>query len=257
MVTEEKSDRPTLNEILASIRRITAEEHSPDLHPFPFDGVRMTPSQTTDRLDDFELPAMFRQERAPHTPPLGPISSLFDARDSSERGPGGVPPTPPPIDPLAPQSLMSDIRASDAQPRHAQTSSDVLREMSSCKDRVLARMGQPSPAEPKTPAPIRSPETKSIPKATLRVNYLVGAGSRLVDQEPEEAVVALSSLPPVLTRSESSMSAELATDGRPFPNPGDVADLLRPLLRQWLDVNITRVLTQALMDTVKRDDQRS
>ena len=99
MVTEGKSDRPTLTEILASIRRITAEERSPDLPPFPLDGVRVTPSQATDRLDDpedFELPAMFRQERAPHTPPpLELISSLFDARGSSERGPGaGLPHRP-------------------------------------------------------------------------------------------------------------------------------------------------------------------
>ena len=96
--------------------------------------------------------------------------------------------------------------------------------MPSCKDRVLARMGQPSAAEPKTPAPIRLPETNSVPKATLRVNYLVGAGSRLVDQEPVEAVVALSSLPPVLPRSEHSMSAERATDGKSSPKPEDGAD---------------------------------
>jgi cell pole-organizing protein PopZ len=111
--------------------------------------------------------------------------------------------------------------------------------MPMCLDRTLMRMGQSKPAEPPVPA------SGEVPKGTLGTNYLVGEGSR-PEPESEEAADLPADLlrkPPV---KEEGASWQLEHS----------ANLLRPMLRVWLDDNIKRVFAQALAGAVQAGSQR-
>lgn len=233
MIPGGKPDTPSLNEILASIRRI-AEDETTDLAPIRVDPALVPPPLAVhrsqpDEFDDFELPAMFR--RAPEMP----AKSGFVARLSSALGTNNERVADPVLG-LPPQN-------SEIPP------SEVPREMPSCLDRNLVRMAETAAPARRSVVAARAPG--SVPKAKLGVNYLTGAGSFVAADVDEDTVNAGEPLSdrhapmPVLRMGHDAMDAM----------PADRTDYLRPLLRQWLDDNISRVFAQALTESVK--DQRS
>lgn len=242
--------QPTTAEVLASIRRTIK---SGQLDEIPPSEISLPAGAgTSSEPDDFELPAMFRRDReaapvltASLVDRIGAaLGSLDETNDRARRehDPAPLSPTPPTL------AAARDLSALDIgkprvppQPTTAEVipSADaaarpkpVPREMPPCRDRLVVRMA--GPVEPRlSPAP-----PPAVPKGAMgSFNYLLGAVETGPSDEDDERA-----MPPPLPLSERAAS--------------DLdANVLRPMLRQWLDDNINRVLTEALIQTLQRDRQ--
>jgi cell pole-organizing protein PopZ len=273
MVTEGKPDRPDLHDILNSIRRLTLEERAPDILAFGPDIVIGAPAderQTLTDPEDFELPAMFRpvhvaneQRRSNVMLPWGMIERLSDAPPQDGR-------TEPTFNSAVTGAIAAAAAGETVQPPPLRTD-DLPREMPPCRDRTIARMGQSNTSFASQASTIPSidahaPDThisatgpsgaRAVPKATLRNNFLVGAGSLVESNSDEESSLAVDDA--LRTGSQTASPSPLpegAADKARMDLAG--ADILRPLLRQWLDENVSRVLAQALMETIRGKDRGS
>jgi len=235
---------PALSEILASIRRLMAEQNAI--------------GERSSGANDVALPAALRSNYTLDVPlPCRLLARPAEAVSTES--------TPPPLRPEAPR-LAALAKAADPGARlrrAAPENDDVPREMPSCMDRVVSRMSRPVPpphpglAEAAAPLPssservvarmgepARPPQPEAltaakplgrslVPKARLRVNYLVGAASTAG------------------AGSNRPSNTSEGVDGQ-LPDP----NLLRPLLRQWLNENIARTFIQVLAAS-SHDGKRS
>jgi cell pole-organizing protein PopZ len=284
-MTGGENDQPRVEEVLASIRRIISDtQHT----PIPELGVHS--SATEREPDDFELPAMFRPERANNGPPAGLVARLTGAilgegrllpqdavRETAEREPRRA------FVPMASggpegasHSLSSDTHETGSAAPPSQ--SEVARVMAPMKDTLLARMGQQLlppqllssqgmslsdrlaaavPPQMNAPAycygPVHSfrdmPTVEAggydIAKATIGArNYLIGEGAL----DPAYGADDAKFLPPQLVQDlpPAFKPRSEAIGTQPLAIEENTADLLRPLLKQWLEDNMERVFTRAL-----------
>ncbi len=191
------------------------------------------PALTAPAIDEtapFDLPAMFRSDGARDLASLKPALSHAPAVE--------LPPTEPQPIEIAPPALIDDA--------------NVPRAMPFIKDRLIARMGQCERAESEAPEPARAPDRRletgrrdAVPKANLgAVNFLLGEGAAqskedMAGEPAEEPLAPLPNLGPAFSPAASAQSAPVRIDDA-------MAGLLRPLLRQWLDDNMKRVVARAL-----------
>lgn len=309
----EKNGQPSMEEILASIRRIIAEEpgeqHNGELGGTP---ILLKGDGVLDDAGDFDLPAIFRAsppQTDRHTPLLGRLT------DAIRNATAAQPEAP------APAYAEADAHASEAMNGHhaalssltvrsgeyvngnghvngsahvngagyvngytngsayahepapamqepAVSSAAVMsasppseepkRVMAAFKDTHFMRMSGPAPsvAAP-TPAPVPAPPVEVAPPVYVAPVYvappapveapIVAAPVRMAPVEtPHLAVVepaALDSAPPPLP---ASAAPAVVAPGASGGMEDTTADLLRPMLRQWLADNMPRMVEKAL-----------
>lgn len=166
-------------------------------------------ASTLEPVDDFELPAMFRRERE-----AAPSATLIDRIGAALRPANGA----------AATALQSSV---------AETDDVVPREMPPICDRLMVRMGGAT-------ASSLQERASKVPRAIMGGrNFLLGEGSLFREavsadegDDDVDAFPALSRPPPLPEQAQSTGDAG--------------AELLRPMLKQWLDEHMDRVLSQAL-----------
>jgi uncharacterized protein len=260
---------PSIDEILASIRRILA-----DMPPVPIQD------------EAFELPALFRPTQAQPVDPLPPqigtaipsgysidwetpahrhnrrtAASLQPYADSPPIGTATGPkwwtgrPAPLPLtrdagaidgESTAPSGYQARSSASPPPlpPSPKSEAPDVPRHMTGCKDTLLAgRMG-------------RSRAEMSL--ADLLQEGLLAAGR---DEAAIAPVEFRAKDTPTAAGGSGQTSAEPQVEMRQSTAAQGVVDqasvaLLRPLLKQWLDANIQNVLERLLKEEIERANRK-
>ncbi len=314
----EKNGQPSMEEILASIRRIIAEEPADaiSLDFKPRSGTE--PGNGAERLDledaaDFELPSMFRATagsaekngspaklldalratpqldeniRTPshHDFPL-PVNGLETAHQalstlkptaraeppSYDTSTLGVSPFAMPafeavaVEPVVAQPLTFTAAIQEAA--RAPAAETVVREMVPFKDQHFSRMfgggAAQTPVAPVTaaPAPVVNPvvaQPAQAPSfATLAVSSAsvppplngahfngrpLGSGSDAGPAMPPPP----QSLAAALRAAEEQAAAQSFSAVKPAGIEDATAELLRPMLRQWLSDNMPRMVEKAL-----------
>ncbi|MCC7251076.1 DUF2497 domain-containing protein [Hyphomicrobium sp.] len=305
----EKNGQPSMEEILASIRRIIAEEPASAAHGGELRGtpIMLKGDGALDDAGEFDLPAIFRSSPPPaserQTPLLGRLTDAIRsathsdgrsvangedhqhaeavevaAADGAFHGLSSLKPVRPearvtdlglagPTRPLAGPSPSHEPQPGPAPAATPMTASganseEPKRVMAPFKDTHFLRMAAPvdaaapSPA-PAAPAPVAAPvmppieaatqpDFSSIIPAQIDRSMLV-TGSPAVPQTPHVAPV---SMPPPPLPSAVEHNALVTVPPGGAEETGTIedttADLLRPMLRQWLADNMPRMVEKAL-----------
>ncbi len=295
----EKNGQPSMEEILASIRRIIAEEPT----SYPHNGeLRGTPivlkgDGVLEDASDFDLPAIFRASPPPPVerpaPLLGrltdairnataapsePRAAASDAAEDAGEGLSslksaraeapteraglfngqsrGASPSPASLSGAAGEAFPAGPRAlADDEPK---------RVMAPFKDTHFVRMSSAAPLaspQPSSPFPAFSAPPSAAPFAG---NPMAADFGTIVPGELDRASLSTPPMaraapiampPPPLPAAEPARNA---SDQAPPANAGQTgtvetgtiedatADLLRPMLRQWLADNMPRMVEKAL-----------
>lgn len=280
----EKNGQPSMEEILASIRRIIAEEpvshHNGELRGTP---IMLKGDGVLDEPGEFDLPAIFRAsppaaERP--APLLGRLSDAirsatipnaetrstngahaFPSADASEKnGLSSLKAVRSDSAPVEPLQQLPSPAASEAT--HAAKGEEPKRVMASFKDTHFMRMGGPAPSgapsAPEAAAPV-APEPVSydaVPPADFApyspgqfppqqaVPHSYAAPEPMV-ASPLHVAPVIAPPPPLPAAGEAARAAMGAAAGEPGIEDA-TADLLRPMLRQWLSDNMPRMVEKAL-----------
>lgn len=312
----EKNGQPSMEEILASIRRIIAEEpvshaHNGELRGTP---IMLRGDSALDDAGDFDLPAIFRSSPPPPTerptPLLGRLTDAIRSATTStpetrngtngeayqaetaEAGPaatdGGLSslrsarPEMAPVEPLrplngtslghepAPSPAYSAAFPAAAAPSEPKSLEEPKRVMAAFKDTHFTRMSSPvqAPIPMPSPAPAapaapqveasRPPDFGSIvPGQFNRASPINGyhqAPQTYASPEPFVApppnVAPVIVPPPPPPAGDSAYNALVVVPPSGGEETGTIedttADLLRPMLRQWLADNMPRMVEKAL-----------
>jgi hypothetical protein len=258
---------PSIDEILASIRRILAD---------------MPPAPAHD--DAFELPALFRLAQAKPVDPLPPqigtaIPSGYridwetpahrhNRRTAASLQPySGSPPTgtatgpkwwtggPSPFplvrdagaigrEHMAPSECEARLSVSPPPlpPSPKAAALDVPRHMTDCKDTLLAGRMERSPAE-----------IADLLQERLHAAGRGEAAIAPVEFRPKDMPPAAGGSGQASTEPQVEMRLSTAAQG--LVDQAAVA-LLRPLLKQWLDANMQYVLERLLKEEIERTDRK-
>lgn len=281
MDMNDKAGQPSMEEILASIRRIIAEEPA---EPVPAEmGAALASRAAEISLEeggDFELPSMFRpnqangSERA--TPGGGRLSdALKNASPFGEGSPSAKAPAKeaepgtgfaqaaPAQASVKPQDAASNAALSSLKPVRtdaapvapaafpeppAPSKTDVRRVMAPFKDTRFSMMSAPTGL-------VTPPPPSSAPAA---VDVAQAAPVMVPRAEPSPALQAPVVAPPVapgpLSPPPLAQPPRAAAAPAPAADPAagsgsiedTTAELLRPMLRQWLSENMPRMVEKAL-----------
>ncbi|MDQ8700047.1 DUF2497 domain-containing protein [Hyphomicrobium sp. LHD-15] len=321
----EKNGQPSMEEILASIRRIIAEEPAGhgshgELRGTP---IMLRGDSALDDAGDFDLPAIFRSSppaaSEKQTPLLGRLTDairgatsaqpetrpLFNGDDDFSRGApveGGALSSESPA-PNAGLSSLKSVRPSESAPSDPHAASAPAapvsqssggapasassapeggdapkRVMSAFKDTHFLRMAAPTGALP-SPAPAATPEPAPVvqrtpePPAGSPVDFRaivpgqfervsptpINPSQFVVTEVPEEPFVVVvppvaaappvAAMPPPPLPSSSAPAPDAVVPAAAQPEgtiEDATADLLRPMLRQWLADNMPRMVEKAL-----------
>lgn len=304
----EKNGQPSMEEILASIRRIIAEEptsHSQngELRGTP---IMLKGDGALDDASEFDLPAIFRSSPPPaaerNTPLLGRLTDAIrsattvqpEVRNTANGeeykvvetvdagvstgddnlsglsslkpiGGAGISEPMPPFNeaPRSPASPAADPGPMPAMASGSKSDGEPKRVMAPFKDTHFMRMS-PSAASSPSPAPAPSsapPAAAPFPVAglppeeprpadfgTIVPGQFDRASLAAAPQMPRAAPVAMP--PPPLPMAEPVQHALAPIPPVGTEEPGAIedatADLLRPMLRQWLADNMPRMVEKAL-----------
>lgn len=320
----EKNGQPSMEEILASIRRIIAEEPT---GPHPNSELRGTPIMlkgdgVLEDAGDFDLPAIFRssppaQTERP-TPLLGRLTDAIRGATAAQPEPrsslngeelahaeavdGGTlsseptyaysglsslkpvravdagPANPPHYmdgAPFAPEAAPVTHQAAPPQPTASGGPSgpEPKRVMAAFKDTHFLRMSTPAEAAPASvPAPAAPPVVEAAPLPAPEPVTPVDFSAIIPGQFDRSALAAVQTTPPPISDPAAPVPQAAAAHTvvampPPPPLPGEhnalvvsgasgheetgsiedtTADLLRPMLRQWLADNMPRMVEKAL-----------
>lgn len=216
MTQPAKAQEPTMEEILASIRRIIADDDS-----------SKTPPKAADPLPPPPTPVAQRAE------PIVPV----------------VPPRPAPIAPRPP-----------AEPAMRQAEIDAM----------LSSLDKPAPA----PAPLPPPDvlelTESMAAPAPPPPQAVNGGFRTIDGQPDivfddraveppadlpeaevqEALISASTTAAVDSAFNTLAHTVLVQNGRTLEDL--VREMLRPLLKTWLDDNLPSLVERLVRAEIER-----
>lgn len=191
MSAEQAQREPTMEEILASIRRIISEEDKPadsggdvlDLQPPP-------------------APVVEAKAAAPIAPQPAPIPAVFEEPEEF---------TPPP------RALEDDLMVMEDEPSFAEP--------------------EPAPVVAAAPPPVAPQPAPAAPKAEWRP-----IEQQTLTSEPvaSQAAGALSKL----------MGSMLVSSGATLDDV--VRELLKPMLKQWLDANLPQIVEAEVAKEIDR-----
>lgn len=292
----EKNGQPSMEEILASIRRIIAEEpihqHNGELGGTP---ILLKGDGVLDDAGDFDLPAIFRSSPPQTDRPSPLLGRLTDAIRSATAAQPEEPRAfnghaeshgDPAHDPNAGLSTLTlrvtEITQADEggplnghmngsahhemphaahvalgvpqpSPAPGGATEEPKRVMAAFKDTHFMRLSGAAP-QPVAPAASVAPEIPEFPVAAAMPMPAPAEAA------PPEVVAVALEMPPVIAQPAVTVpppplpAAVLpaapvapAATGEPVPAIEDAtADLLRPMLRQWLAENMPRMVEKAL-----------
>lgn len=198
MSAEQAQREPTMEEILASIRRIISEEDKPadgggdvlDLQPPP---APVAEAKAPPRAEPAPIPSVF-EEPGEYTPPSRAIDEDLMIVEDDE--PSFTPPPAP-----APEPVPEPVRLAEPAPQP---------------------VAAPQPAAPKA-------EWRPIEQATLTSEPVAN-----------QAAGALSKL----------MGSMLVSSGATLDDV--VRELLKPMLKQWLDANLPQIVEAEVAKEIDR-----
>lgn len=316
----EKNGQPSMEEILASIRRLMAEEPASQVQVIDFDRRPiMLEGDGDDGGQDFNLPAIFRAsppqqtEKSPAI--LGRLTDAIRHATGTREGaaqpesPSASAPTTEEVRADGSLSSLASARRSAEDAVHFEVAapisgapadvaalpegSDVKRVMAAFKDTKFRNMGsmsaaivpfspgvqapvpgasQPSPVGGSGAGDVASQQGVPAPGDHARVNFATIIPERLGATAPLTPPAASPAVPP-----SAAVQVQAGVDGEepiqsapPLPEPppsvtsssvlprqpppaersssieDTTADLLRPMLRQWLADNMPRMVEKAL-----------
>jgi uncharacterized protein len=201
MADTKTQGEPSMEEILASIRRIIAEDG--EVAPPAAEGAAAAPAAA---------------EPAPPPPPK-----------PAPPPPAAAAPPPPPPPPPAPPSVAS------AMPDEILELTEVVEEGN------LASPPPPPPPRP-APSPMAPPTVTPFPMDRL--------SDRLVS-EPT-AAVSVAALAQLAALRDQRRDASMPLGNAQLTIEELVRDLLRPMLREWLDVNLAPLVERLVRDEIAR-----
>jgi hypothetical protein len=301
----EKNGQPSMEEILASIRRIIAEEPASHAHNGELRGtpIMLKGDSALDDASEFDLPAIFRssppQAAERQTPLLGRLTDAIRSATTSQPetrssaaseehqavetvevaavgdvysgGLSSLKPVRPegPAEPLRPfngtplghepQPLSAPSAGSGAFPITASGSKsedEPKRVMAPFKDTHFMRMSSSGTAPSPAPSPAPAPFPAAVPPpeaATPPPNFgtiIPGQFDRASLATPQVPHVAPVAMPPPPLPTAEPVQHALVSAPPSGAEPGGIedatADLLRPMLRQWLADNMPRMVEKAL-----------
>lgn len=209
MSSPAKAHEPTMEEILASIRRIISDDEPGTAKPSPSHKAAAEAPPVTPFQAPKPVPAAAEPELA--APDLGQpdlgqddIDAMFAAMDGPAAAPAAMAP-PPPID------LKDDL--------------DVLELTEDLAD------------EPAPPAPVAPPRAS----APLREAVAQAATDRLLSPKADESVQAAFG---------SLASTIMAGSARTLDDI--VSEMLRPMLKTWLDDNLPPLVERLVRQEIER-----
>lgn len=234
-----------VEDILANIRTSIAEETGParlvaaEVHYSGHLPSRRE-HQIAEEAREFELPAIFKpgHNATPEKPKLfGRLSDALKATNPQEQGRVR---TVIPFDPSASGRMLEPpaelqmsgqreaVHSGHQQNAPAMPEAPVKREMPTFFDTRINKLGELTRQayQPKEPEPQPEPEPRQVP----------------VQQQP----VAAMRQPPMLPEGNLAHHASNAVDDA-------AAQLLRPMLRQWLQENMPKIVEKALLSEVQGD----
>lgn len=305
MNLSEKNGQPSMEEILASIRRIIAEEPlggEPliDLNnprPASPDLLTAAPLQHAEEHGEFELPSMFRPSAQPsperHTPLLGRLTDALRGGGASESK--VLAEEAAPSEPEAPIASLSSLklardqvtesRAFETEPAPVQRVASAVpdeivpRKMAAFKDTRFTMMtSAPAPTSVVNTgahtAPVFAAPTQAVDFSTIIPSQMERPGVATFGTPPrhDADAVEMAALPSIPAAVMQSDPAALTPPPPPLAMPqllhpavapvipqqapassgpqslieDATADLLRPMLRQWLADNMPRMVEKAL-----------
>jgi hypothetical protein len=111
---------------------------------------------------------------------------------------------------------------------------------------VDADMPEPAPAEPEaTPLMIGAEEAPALAEAPVAPPAEPKAGPLLSSATADATRAALASLSRMVVKPEEPAAADNTLEGV-------VRDLLRPMMKEWLDANLPRIVQETVDREVKR-----
>lgn len=270
MDMSEKNGQPSMEEILASIRRIIAEEPGDALHADPLrSGSGGIGHEGLDEAGEFELPSMFRgaaasgSDKASSAPLLGRLTDAI--RSASQPGSGDAAASASPDAPFASQTVPQQPAASPGL--------SSLKPVRQETPMAAPAWTQPAPeaapqAGPAFAASFPVPPAASSPAIKremvafkdTRFSRMTTLGSAAAPP-PVAAPAPVSPQAMVPRAANVAPAAPQARPAQPQPEaqnvaPGDqsgsgaiedtTAELLRPMLRLWLSENMPRMVEKAL-----------
>jgi cell pole-organizing protein PopZ len=244
---------PSMEEILASIRRIIADDLPSRREPRPALEVASAPR------DDFSLEDYAREEEAVAPPPAArraPEPSLMGAADL---------PLPDPVRRLIDLAVVEDevqaevamaLRGSiPSEPRAAATAQAApVATTPAAPASAFATAASPAPADPLR-APMASPSSPGTPAPGLPPRPTFNFGQPRPPVAPPRAPEPdrLVSAP-----TNAAVSASFGTLARTILSNNSrsledvVAELLKPMLRSWLDDNLPTIVERLVKAEIER-----
>lgn len=218
-----KANEPSMEEILASIRRIIADDEPPKPAPPKVAAVSPPPPPP---------PAPKAEEAPKSQDDIDALLAGFDAMEAEpEPAPAPAPPPPPPAPPAPAPVAVKPVKV--AEPDILELSKD---------DAVVEAVGMIKPisrradvefmemAEPQRPAPSFGGPVASLP-----------ASDPLLSSQAHAAVgAAFGSLANTILSNNSRTIEDL------------VKDMLRPMLKTWLDDNLPQLVERLVRAEIER-----
>lgn len=229
MSNQGQAQEPTMEEILASIRRIISEDSGPDDSPRAAESA--PPPAPDDEAYDIEEDILELTEALPEEPPYQepasfepPSSALVDDVQFAEPEPA---PIPEPVAAVEPEPEPEPVY----EPEPIYTPEP---------EPVVARV-EPTPVAPEPVTPVQP----AIEEPVMHTEPAQPSPS-LISREAEAAASAAFGM--LQTSLASSNSGRTLED--------IVVDMLRPMLKEWLDDNLPSLVERLVAEEIERIARR-
>ncbi len=276
----ERAPEPTMEEILSSIRRIVSDDGpSSENQPTPSAGQRTVEGAASG--EDEEADKRIIDDIARRLGG-GEGSGEDDILDLTPR----EPPVAEETVELVAAVVAAEVSEPAAAPAQNEPESAGAQAATAIEQAIAALKDGDVPVSPQVPEPAPEPSPEPEPQATAEPDLILTEAETVTTERNPAAPVALTEAPepeaPTVqaapepekpgfwssawaTTSEESGKAEPAqsgyVNGEHAPNAlqssleSSVKGVVRPVLRKWLDDNMTRVLSAALHDELKGTDE--
>lgn len=257
MTQPAKAQEPSMEEILASIRRIIADDEAKPATPAP------APAAVAPKPEP-PKPAPPPSKPAAMTPPPSAPSPVTQAAPPK---PAAAPkPAPPPMPAPAESNSQDDIDAllagldagtTEEEVRPPQPDGDVLE----LTDEMALPEPEPEPAPPPPPPPpppvqkapieddIEFAEAAPKPRAPEPA-YEPPAAAAAWSEEPQQPILSRTTAAAVESAFNSLATTVLSNNARTLEDL--VKEMLRPMLKAWLDDNLPTLVERIVRQEIER-----
>lgn len=223
-----KSHEPSMEEILASIRRIIADDDSKAAAPA---------AAIVEAAPPPPAPKPVASVAPPPPMPVMPPSPMEFLRD--------IPPAPPPVpeEPADILDLTEDMRAPEPEPPAPQ-----FKTVDAQPDVIFAEVPS-EPVEPESESDV--PEPVMVAAAMPAADPLEDARQTLAEQmEPDRPLLSRSASAAVDSAFASLTHTVLSQNARTLDDL--VKEMLRPMLKSWLDDNLPSLVERLVRAEIER-----